>query len=56
VWLDGRKIGSFAKPNFSSGRTSNFELLNLNFDKQFQSSAVVGGRNTNPTPAASPDR
>jgi hypothetical protein len=23
VWLDGRTIGGFAKPNFSSGRTSN---------------------------------
>jgi hypothetical protein len=25
VWLNGSTIGGFAKPNFSSGRTSNFE-------------------------------
>jgi len=25
VWLDGRAIDSFTKPNFSSGRTSNFD-------------------------------
>jgi len=38
VWLDGRTIGSFAKPNFSSGRTSNFEHQILtstnNFNQQ----------------------
>jgi len=26
-WLDGIKIDSFAKPNFSSSKTSNFRLL-----------------------------
>jgi len=34
VWLDGRTIGSFAKPNFSPGRTSNFELQILTSTKQ----------------------
>jgi len=34
VWLDGSPIGGFAKPNFSSGRTSNFELQILTSTKQ----------------------
>jgi hypothetical protein len=34
VWLDGRTIGGFAKPNFSSGRTSNFEHQILTSTKQ----------------------
>lgn len=34
VWLDGRKINSFTKPNFSPGRTSNFEIQFLISIKQ----------------------
>jgi hypothetical protein len=34
VWLDGSSIGSFAKPNFSPGRTSNFDLQFLTSTKQ----------------------
>lgn len=34
MWLDGSSISSFAKPNFSSGRTSNFELQILTSTKQ----------------------
>jgi len=45
--LDGKTIDSFAKPNFSPGRTSTFDQQILTSTKQFQSSAVVGGRNTN---------
>jgi hypothetical protein len=33
VWLDGRTIGSFTKPNFSSGRTSNFDFQFLTSTK-----------------------
>ena len=40
VWLDGSTIGSFAKPNFSPGRTSNFDHQILTSTKQFQSSAA----------------
>jgi len=56
VWLDGSTIGSFAKPNFSSGRTSNFDLQILTSTKQFLIISGTSRRNTNPTPAASPDR
>jgi len=45
--LDGSAIGNFAKPNFSPGRTSNFEQQLLMSSKQFQSSAVPGGQNSN---------
>jgi len=34
VWLDGSTIASFAKPNFSSGRTSNFDHHFLTSTKQ----------------------
>jgi hypothetical protein len=34
VWLDESTISSFTKPNFSSGRTSNFELQILTSTKQ----------------------
>jgi hypothetical protein len=34
VWLDGSSISGFAKPIFSSGRTSNFELQILTSTKQ----------------------
>jgi len=34
VWLDGSSIDSFAKPNFSLGRTSNFDLQFLTSTKQ----------------------
>jgi len=34
VWLDGRTIDSFTKPNFSSGRTSNFDHQILTSTKQ----------------------
>jgi hypothetical protein len=54
--LDGSTIGSFAKPNFSSGRTNNFELQILTSTKIFQSSAVPGGRNTNIPTASILDR
>jgi len=33
--LDGSTIGVFAKPNFSSSRTSNFEPQFLTSTKQF---------------------
>jgi len=45
--LDGSTIGSFAKPNFSPGRTSNFEQQQLTSTKQFYSASVPGRRNTN---------
>jgi len=34
VWLDGSSIGGFTKPNFSSGRTSNFHHQILTSTKQ----------------------
>jgi len=34
VWLDGSTIGGFAKPNFSPGRTSNFQHQILTSTKQ----------------------
>jgi len=34
VWLDGRAIDSFAKPNFSPGRTSNYQHQILTSTKQ----------------------
>ena len=40
MWLDGRTIDSFTKPNFCPGRTSNFNHQILTSTKQFQSSAV----------------
>jgi hypothetical protein len=34
VWLDGSSIGGFARPNFSPGRTSNFDHQFLTSTKQ----------------------
>ncbi len=45
-WAERSTMGGFSLLGFSSGRTSNAELYFLTSPKYFQSSAVVGGRNT----------
>jgi len=53
----GRKSNrQFCKAKLQFRQDKQLSTSNLNFNKTTQSSAVVGGRNSNPTPAASPDR
>jgi hypothetical protein len=55
VWLDGRTIGSLQSP--TSVRAGQATLI---IKSQLQQTISIisgtGGRNSNPTPAASPDR
>jgi len=56
VWLDGSSIGSFAKPNFNPGRTSNFELQILTSTKQLNQQRLSADGILIPHLTASPDR
>jgi len=56
VWLDGSSIGNFAKPSFSSGRTSNFELQILTSTKQLNQQRLSADGILIPHLTASPDR
>jgi len=56
VWLDGSSIGSFAKPNFSSGRTSNFDHQILTSTKQLNQQRLSADGILIPHLTASPDR
>jgi len=56
VWLDGRTIGGYTKPNFSPGRTSNFELQILTSTKQLNQQRLSADGILIPHLTASPDR
>jgi len=56
VWLDESSIGSFAQPNFSSGRTSKFELQILTSTKQLNQQRLSADGILFPHLTASPDR
>jgi len=56
VWLDGRSISSFAKPNFSSGWTNNFELQFLTSTKQLNQQWLLADGMLIPHLTASPGR
>jgi len=56
VWLDGRSIDSFAKPNFSSGRTSYFDQQILTSTKQLNQQQLSADGILIPRLTASPDR
>ena len=54
--LDGRAIGSFAKPNFCPGRTSNFDQQILTSTKQLNQQRLSADGILIPHLTASPDR
>jgi len=56
VWLDGSTIGGFTKPNFSPGRTSNFDLQFLTSTKQLNQQRLSADGMLIPHLTASPDR
>jgi len=56
VWLDGITIGSFTKPNFSSGWTNNFDHQILTSTKQLNQQRLSADGILIPHLTASPDR
>ena len=56
MWLDGSTIGSFAKPNFSPGRTSNSDHQILTSTNNFNHQRLSADGILIPHLTASPDR
>jgi Protein of unknown function (DUF3997) len=56
VWLDGSKIGGFAKPDFSPGWTSNYDHQFLTSTKQLNQQQLSADGILIPHLTASPDR